>query len=177
VFFGLPLWLGAVRGLDADTVGLLVLPIALMGVVTTPVAAWVVGRHGSRTTLVAGAVVLVGATLLLQVLSVETPVIALVAVALLLGIPGGLTNLGLQSALYEVSPPERTGSSGGLFQTFRYLGAISATSVLGLTLDNDLSTRGIHRVGLVTTVVAIALVALALARGRGAYAQRAPGTS
>jgi MFS family permease len=167
VFFGLPLWLGSVRDFDADTVGLLVLPVAAMAVLMTPLAARLVSRRGSRATLVLGAVVLLLATLLVQIFTDTTPVLVLVAVALLFGVPGGFTNLGLQSALYEASPPDRMGSSSGLFQTFRYLGAIGATSVLGIVLERDLSTRGFHLVGLIMTGVAVGILVLAfLAGGR-----------
>ncbi len=165
VFFGLPLWLGSVRGFDADAVGLLVLPVALMAVLMTPIAARTVRRRGSKATLVLGAAVLLLATLLVQVFTDSTPVVVLVVVALLFGVPGGFTNLGLQSALYESSPPNRMGSSSGLFQTFRYLGAIGATSVLGIVLERDLSTRGFHLVGMVMTGVAVGLLVLALLGG------------
>ncbi len=174
VFFGLPLWLGSVRGFGADTVGLLVLPIAAMGVLMTPVAARTVRLRGSRWTLALGSAVLLLATLLVQVLTDSTPVAVLVGVALLFGIPGGFNNLGLQSALYEASPPDRMGSSGGLFQTFRYLGAISATSVLGLLFEHDLSSRGLHRVGLIMTCVSVVLLGLALLRHTSHRAATAP---
>ena len=174
VFFGLPLWLGSVRGFGADTVGLLVLPIAFMGVLMTPVAARVVRLRGSRASLAFGSAVLLLATLLVQILTDSTPVAVIVGVALLFGIPGGFNNLGLQSALYEASPPERMGSSGGLFQTFRYLGAISATSVLGLVFERDLSSRGLHHVGLIMTGVAVVLLALAVVRHSGGASERRP---
>ncbi|MGH3488417.1 MAG: MFS transporter [Actinopolymorphaceae bacterium] len=178
VFFGLPMWLGSIRGFDADTVGLLVLPIAAMGVLMTPLAARVVEARGSRATLVFGSLVLLLATLLVQVLSDATPIVVIVAVALLFGIPGGFNNLGLQTALYEASPGHRMGSSGGLFQTFRYLGAISATSVLGVVFGHDLSSAGLHRIGWIMTGVAAALVLLALVlRPRPASTPASPPTA
>ncbi|SDS93301.1 MFS transporter [Actinopolymorpha singaporensis] len=167
VFFGLPLWLGSVRGFGSDTVGLLILPLALMGVLMTPVAARVVSLRGSRATLVFGSAVLLAGTLVVQLLHESSPVIVIVVAALLFGIPGGFNNLGLQTALYEASPPERMGSSGGLFQTFRYLGAILSTSVLGIVFERDLSTRGLHHVGWLMTAVAAVLLLLALARHGG----------
>ncbi|GAA2759742.1 MFS transporter [Actinopolymorpha rutila] len=167
VFFGLPLWLGSVRGFGSDTVGLLILPLALMGVLMTPVAARVVSLRGSRATLVFGSAVLLAGTLVVQLLHASSPMIVIVVAALLFGIPGGFNNLGLQTALYEASPPERMGSSGGLFQTFRYLGAILSTSVLGIVFERDLSTRGLHHVGWLMTAVAAVLLLLALARHSG----------
>nr|WP_273378470.1 MFS transporter [Actinopolymorpha pittospori] len=177
VFFGLPVWLESVRGFGADTVGLLVLPLALMGVLMTPVAARVVRLRGSRATLVFGTVVLLIGTLVVQVLHESSPVVVILIAALLFGVPNGFNNLGLQTALYEASSPERMGSSGGLFQTFRYLGAIMSTSVLGIVFERDLSTRGLHHVGLVMTVAAAGLLVLALVRQSGARRRPARGAA
>ena len=162
MFFGLPLWLGSVRALDADLVGLLTLPIACIGILMTPLAAGFVRRRGSRAALVVGSLGLVVATVLIRLLTESTPLAVVALVAMLFGLPGAFNNLGLQSALYESSPVSRMGSSGGLFQTFRYLGAISATSVLGAIFEHDLSTAGLHLIGLVTTGVAVVLLVLAI---------------
>lgn len=165
IFFGMPLWLQSVRGISADSTGLLVLPIALMGVLTTPLAARTVRQQGSRATLVVGSAILLAATLLVQLLDDTTSLAVVAGLALLLGIPNGFNNLGLQTALYEASPPERMGSSGGLFQTCRYLGAILSTSVLGIVFEQDMTTRGLHQVGWIITGLAATLLVLALALG------------
>lgn len=165
VFFGMPLWLQSVRGVSADATGLLVLPIALMGVLTTPLAARTVRLQGSRATLVIGSAILVAATLLVQLLDDVTPLAVVAGLALLLGVPNGFNNLGLQTALYEASPPERMGSSGGLFQTCRYLGAMMSTSVLGVVFEQNLSTQGLHQVGWIITGLAAALLGLAIVVG------------
>ena len=78
------------------------------------------------------------------------------------GVPNGFNNLGLQTALYEAAPGGRTGSAGGLFQTFRYLGAISATATIGVLFDRDLSSSGLHELGLVMSAAAVLVLALAL---------------
>lgn len=175
VFFGLPMWLEHVRGFTPDAVGLLVLPITVMGILVIPIATRGVRKHGSAPVLVTGFGLLLLATAGIQLFGDNTPVVLLALIAVLLGVPNGLNNLSLQTALYEAAPPERAGASAGLFQTFRYLGAISATSVLGVLLERDLSTDGLHRVGYVMTAVAAVLLVLAvflLRRGRPAK----PGT-
>jgi sugar phosphate permease len=113
-------------------------------------------------------VVLLVATLGVQLLDDATPVLLVVAFSLLLGVPNGFNNLGLQTALYEATPEGRTGSSGGLFQTFRYLGAITATATIGVLFDHDLSSHGLHRLGLVMTAGAVLVLVLALLVRRGA---------
>src|SRR5690606_33454763 len=127
-------------------VGLLLLPVTAVSAVVTPLSARLIGRRGPRLALVIGASVLAGSSLLLQLMDDTTP-IALVAVfALLLGVPNGFNNLGLQTSLYQTAPASQTGTASGLFQTFRYLGAILSTTVLGLTFESDLTSRGLHHV-------------------------------
>lgn len=161
-FFALPLWLERVRGYSSDQAGLFILPVAGLGVLTVPLAARLVRTHGSRAALLLGSAVLLVATAAVQLLGGATPALLIVAFGLLLGIPNGFNNLGLQTALYEAAPDGRTGSAGGLFQTFRYLGAISATATIGLLFDNNLSSGGLHGLGLVMSGAAVLVLLLAL---------------
>lgn len=160
--FGLPMWLETVRGFDPGVVGLLVLPLTLSGVLAAPLATRLIRRRGSRAALLLGTAVLLAATFQLQFVGDATPIALLVLVVVLLGIPNGFSNIGLQTALYEASPPDRAGATGGLFQLFRYLGAIGATSVLALVFETNLSSDGLHNVGVVMTVMAVAMLALAV---------------
>jgi MFS family permease len=162
VFFGLPIWLEAVRGLPASSVGPLMLPLTIMSLLVTPVVARAIKRNGARPSLVTGSVLVLVATFGIQFLDVDTPLALLVAITVVLGIPNSVNSLGLQAGLYAATPPDRTGGSGGLFQTFRYLGAILASSLLGILLERDLSTDGLHRAGAVITVAGAVLVILAL---------------
>jgi MFS family permease len=168
IFFGLPIWLEGVRGLGTGLAGLLLLPVTAVSTLATPLCARLIARRGSRLALLLGGIVLVGASLLLQLLDDTTPLGVVVVFALLLGVPNGFNNLGLQTALYESAPPEQTGTASGLFQTFRYLGAISSTAVIGVVFQQNLTSGGLHRVGYVMTVAAVAVLLLALLkRGRG----------
>lgn len=162
IFFGMPIWLEQVRGFDPATVGLLVLPTTLLSVLVTPATARAIRRHGSTGPRLLGLGLLVVAASALQLLGDTTPVVLLLGIAVLLGVPNGVTNLSLQTALYSAAPAGRMGASAGLFQTFRYLGAIAATSVLGVILEQNLSTDGLHDVGLLITGVAVVLFGLSL---------------
>ncbi len=170
-FFALPLWLERVRGYSSDQAGLFILPVAGLGVLTVPVAARLVrAAHGSRAALILGSAVLLVATGAVQLLGDATPAVLIVVFGLLLGVPNGFNNLGLQTALYEAAPGGRTGSAGGLFQTSRYFGAISATATIGVLFDRDLSSGGLHELGLVMTGGAVLVLALALLVRRAARA-------
>jgi MFS family permease len=179
VFYGLPMWLEEVRHYPVEQAGLLMLPVAMLGVLVTPVAARLVSRFGPRLPLVVGSVGLVVGSLLLFTLGDATPAIGILGVSAVLGLPNGLNNMGLQAALYSAAPPEAVGLAGGLFQTARYVGAILSTALLGLVLETHLDSAGLHRIAIVTTVLAALLVPAALSvrrRGRrGAPAGRTPG--
>src|SRR5262249_4077488 len=127
VFFSLPLWLERVRGFDSGMAGLLLLPVAGVGRLATPLAARLIGRFGAGPALITGAGMLPVGSLLLLVFNATTPVSVLLAVGVVLGIPNGFNNLGLQAALYEHAPAQHMGAAGGQFQTFRYVGAILST--------------------------------------------------
>lgn len=162
VFFGMPLWLEGVRGFEPGLVGLLMLPITVVSIVVTPLSTRLIGRRGSRPALMIGGAILLGGSLLLQLMGDTTSLGLFVVFGLLLGIPSAFNNLGLQTALYEAAPPEQTGTASGLFQTFRYLGAIMSTCVLGIVFERDLTSAGLHRVGLVMTAAAVLVLVLAV---------------
>ena len=85
-----------------------------------------------------------------------------------LGVPNGFNILGLQSALYERAPAEHTGAAGGLFQTFRFVGAILATALIGAFLGERASTSGLHHLALASLAVsAVLVVASTAGHGRG----------
>lgn len=158
LFFGLPIWLEEIRGFDARAAGLLILPVTGLGILATPVAAALVERRGPRLSLVVGSAVLVLGCALLLTFGPTTPVLGLVAVAFVLGVPNGFNNMGLQAALYANAPPARTAWAGGQFQTFRYIGAILSATLLGAVFHQKASTEGLHGMAVLLLTVSICLV-------------------
>jgi sugar phosphate permease len=100
--------------------------------------------HSPGPALITGAGMLTVGSLLLLVYNATTPVSVLVAVGVVLGIPNGFNNLGLQAALYEHAPAPHMGAASGQFQTFRYVGAILSTSLLGLAFGTTVTSNGLH---------------------------------
>jgi MFS family permease len=168
VYFSLPLWFEQARGFSADQAGLLLLPVAGLGIVVTPVAAALVSRLGPRPALVIGAIALTVGTLLMTLFDQRTPFLTLVAVGAVLGVPNAFNNLGLQAALYEATRPEHTGAAGGLFQTFRYVGAILSTSLIGLVFGTHVTSSGLHQIALAIAALSVILVIASIAGPRGA---------
>ncbi|WP_213454489.1 MFS transporter [Rhizomonospora bruguierae] len=162
IFFSLPLWLEGVRGLAAERAGLVMLPIAALGVLGTPVAARLVRRRGAGLPLVLGSIGLVAGSAALFVLGDHTPIVGVLAATLVLGLPNAFNNMGLQAALYQTAPPEGAGAAGGLFQTCRYVGAIFSTALLGLMFAGGVTTNGLHVTGAVALGVSGLLVLAAV---------------
>jgi hypothetical protein len=161
IFFGLPMWLERVRHFPPASTGLLLLPIAAFGVVVTPIAARLATRIGAWLPLVIGSAGLVGGSAGLLFAGAATPAAGLLGLTALIGLPNGFNNMGLQALLYRSTPVEQTGVAAGLFQTGRYIGAISSTALLGIVFADGVSTAGLHRVVLVTGIIAVLLVGAA----------------
>src|SRR2546429_1885715 len=157
-FFGLPIWLEEVRGFDPRAAGLLILPVTGLGVIATPIAAALISRRGTRSSSVIGSVVLFARSALLLTFGAGTPVLGLVAVGLVLGVPNGFNNIGLPAALYQAAAPARTSWAAGQFQTFRYVGAILSSTLLGAVFRQRATTDGLHSMALLLVVVSFALV-------------------
>jgi MFS family permease len=166
-FFGLPIWLEQVGGYDARAAGLLVLPLTGIAVVVTPIASRLIARTGPRAPLVIGSAFMLAGTLLLLTLDRGVAIPLFLAVMFVLGVPNAFNNLGLQAALYEVTPRERISWAAGQFQTFRYVGATMAAAVLGSVFRTAATTSGLHGIAIVLSVVAaVLLVASAITRRR-----------
>jgi MFS family permease len=165
IFFGLPLWLEQARRFTPDAAGLLMLPVAGVGVLATPLAARLITRAGPRPALMVGAALLLVGSLLLLLFNAATTVPVLLVVGGVLGVPNGFNNLGLQAALYEAAPPQQMGAVSGLFQTSRYTGAILSTALIGLVMGAGATSARLHTLAIVIAAVsALLVVASILAR-------------
>ena len=159
-FFGLPQWLEEVRDLEPQQAGLMMLPFAGLGIVMTPVAARLIRRRGYRLSLAIGATALTAAFCGLLLVGDTSPLWIVLLITAGLGIPNAFNNLGLQSALYERTPSEHTGAAGGLYQTFRYVGAILATALIGVFLGERATTAGLHELAFAAALIGAVLVAV-----------------
>jgi MFS family permease len=159
-FFALPQWLEEVRDLPPEQTGLMMLPFAGLSILITPLAARLIRRRGYRLSLGIGAMTLTVAFSGLTLIGDSSPLWVVVLLTAALGFPSAFNNLGLQAALYERTPPEHTGAAGGLYQTFRFVGAILATALIGAFLGERATTAGLHEIALAAALVGAVLVAV-----------------
>lgn len=165
-FFSVPMWLEEVRGDNTEAAGLLILPMAGVAVLAMPVASRLIRRAGVRAALITGSAALLVGSLGLQLFGTTVPVWLLLVVVALLGVPNAFNNLGLQTALYKTAPREVMGAASGLFQTFRYIGSILSSSVIGMLFGAAVNTPGLHAISWVMVALSVVLVAVSLGRLR-----------
>ncbi|GAA4616067.1 MFS transporter [Saccharopolyspora hordei] len=162
VFYGFPQWLEESRGLGPVGAGLVVLPVSAVGVVSTLLANRLQRRRGPRAALVVGTAALCAAGLLLTVPGAGSPVLLLLLVSAVLGVPNGFNNMGNQRAMYAVTPAERMGAASGLYRTSQYVGANLAAALLALVIGENATDLGLHRMGLSIAALAAVLLATSL---------------
>ena len=144
-----------------------------MGVLATPLAARLIDRAGPKPALIVGALLLLAGSLLLLLFDAATSMAALLAVGAVLGVPNGFNNLGLQAVLYETAPAQQMGVAGGLFQTFRYTGAILSTALIGLVLGPSATSGRLHTLAVVVGVVSALLLVTSILARRSSRARTA----
>ena len=132
VFFGLPQLLQEVGGYGPGLVGLLMLPLAAMSVVATPWAVRAMGRFGVRRVLVAGVVLLTIVAALMWLLTGSLAIPLVLALTTLMGVPYGAVGIATNQGMFLSVGPQERGVAAGIYQTCRYVGAITATVMIGV---------------------------------------------
>lgn len=160
VFFGLPQYLEEFGGFRADAVGLLMLPLASLNVLLTPLAARFIERRGIRPAFLIGGAWLVAAAALMALLATSvTPLVPLLITAMM-GVPYCLVSIAMSQALYSSAARASAGVATGIFQTSRYIGAILSTTMLGIAFSDGTTPSSWLEVTVVSTALGIVLLVL-----------------
>ena len=170
IFFGVPQWLEEAGGRTPAQAGLIFLPIPLVAMASTALAARLQVKRGPGLTIVIGSAVLSVAGLLLTLPTAGTPVILLLLLLGLIGFPNGFNNMGNLSSMYRAAPADQIGAASGLYRTCQYIGANLAAALLALVLGEQATDEGFHRIGWCVAAIAGAVLAselIGLLRGRG----------
>ena len=150
VFFGLPQLLQEAGSYDPGVVGLLMLPLAGMSVVATPWAVSAMGRFGVRRVLLAGVVLLTLVAALMWLLTGTLAIPFVVVLTALMGIPYGTVSIASNQGMFLSTRPQDRGVAAGIYQTCRYVGAITATVMIGV-----FASGGVHQDSWMRMVVAM----------------------
>ena len=172
IFYGLPQWLEASRGLDPAQAGLLMFPVFGVGALSTLVASRLGSRVSPRVLLLVGSLAMVIAgTLAATVVGTDAPIWLLVLVGALCGLPNGFNNLGNQLILHASVHGEQAGVASGLYRTSQYIGAALAAVLAASALTPGRGDGGIAILGCSIAVLGGCLLlaaVVALVRGRSA---------
>jgi MFS family permease len=119
-------------GYDPGVVGLLMLPMASLSVMSTPWAVRAMGRFGVRRVMIGGVVLLAAAAALMWLLTGSLSIPLVLALTAMIGIPYGVVSIASNQGMYVSTHPQERGVAAGIFQTCRYVGAITATVLIGV---------------------------------------------
>jgi len=162
-YYGVPfvmsLYLQQVRGLSPLVTGAAFLPMMLIGVSLTPFSARAAERLGARALVTGGLVLMAAGAAILATVPAATPVAALAAIMVLVGLAGPSVTPPAIALLLNSVPGHRAGTASGVFNTSRQVGGALAVAVFGALLANQATFLP----GLRTSLLLAGAVALAAA--------------
>jgi EmrB/QacA subfamily drug resistance transporter len=129
--FMMSLYLQGQRQFSAVHTGLIYLPIALGALVFSPLSGRLVGRFGSRPSLVAAGVLLTAAALMLTRLTAVTPVWQLLVVFAVFGVGFAMVNAPITTAAVSGMPRDRAGAASAVASTSRQVGVSIGVALCG----------------------------------------------
>ncbi|MBL1074527.1 MFS transporter [Nocardia sp. 2] len=136
--FDISLYLQGERGFSAVHTGLLYLPMALGMLIFSPLSGRMVGRYGTRPSLlISGSLMALSAAGLTQ-LRPDTPIWLLIVLFVLFGIGFGTVNAPITTAAVSGMPLDRAGAAAAVASTSRQVGVS-----LGVALCGALSGAGL----------------------------------
>jgi MFS transporter, DHA2 family, methylenomycin A resistance protein len=137
-YYGLPfvmsLYLQQERGLSSFGTGLVFVPMMVTGAVLTPFSARLAERLSARRVITAGLGVMASGLAVVGCAPASTPVWALAALMVLVGLAGPLVIPPITAVLLNSVPDHQTGTASGVFNTSRQVGGALAIAVFGALL-------------------------------------------
>ena len=111
-----------------------------MSVIATPWAVSAMGRFGVRRVLLAGVVLLTVVAALMWLLTGTLAIPFVVVLTALMGVPYGTVSIASNQGMFVSTRPQDRGVAAGIYQTCRYVGAITATVMIGV-----FASGGVHQ--------------------------------
>jgi EmrB/QacA subfamily drug resistance transporter len=141
--FVMSLYLQSERGFSAMHTGLIYLPVAVGAVIFSPLSGRMVGRFGSRPSLLIAGTLITAATLLLTRLTVTTAVWQLLAIFAVFGIGFSMVNAPVTNAAVSGMPTDRAGAASAVASTSRQVGVSVGVALCGSVVGSALATTGV----------------------------------
>ena len=140
--FMMSLYLQEERGFSAMHTGLIYLPVAVGALVFSPLSGRLVGRFGARPSLLASGFLITVATLMLTLLTHNTPVWLLLVIFAVFGIGFSIVNAPVTNAAVSGMPTDRAGAASAIASTSRQVGVSLGVALCGSIAGAALATAG-----------------------------------
>jgi EmrB/QacA subfamily drug resistance transporter len=129
--FMMSLYLQGARHYSAFHTGLMYLPISIAALTLSPLSGRLVGRFGSRPSLVAAGIIITAATMMLAGLTVTAPVWAVVAIFAVFGAGFAVANAPITTTAVSGMPTDRAGAASAVASTSRQVGVSIGVALCG----------------------------------------------
>jgi predicted MFS family arabinose efflux permease len=136
------LYLQDIRGMSALAAGLSLLPVGVLIVLLSPLTGRLVGSRGPRLPLVVAGTALASAGALSTFIGPATPLPALLAVYLLIGIAMGTVNAPITNTAVSGMPLSMAGVAASLASTGRQTGTTLGVAIAGTIVGSALPRGG-----------------------------------
>jgi predicted MFS family arabinose efflux permease len=140
--FMMSLYLQGQRGFSAMHTGLIYLPVAVGALIFSPLSGRLVGRFGSRPSLLVAGTLITAAALMLTRLTGSTPVWQLLAIFAVFGIGFSMVNAPITTAAVSGMPTDRAGAASAVASTSRQVGVSLGVALCGSIAGAALATVG-----------------------------------
>jgi predicted MFS family arabinose efflux permease len=141
--FMMSLYLQEERHYSAVHTGLIYLPIAVGALIFSPLSGRLVGRFGSRPSLLVAGMMITAATLMLTQLSATTPVWELLVVFAVFGVGFAVVNAPITTAAVSGMPTDRAGAASAVASTSRQVGVSIGVALCGSVAGAALAKTGV----------------------------------
>ncbi|QKJ88714.1 MFS transporter [Paramixta manurensis] len=154
VLYGFAQWLESAAGFSEEQAGLITMPMSIIAALSS--------LMGTRTKsirtpfLISIGSALAGCICLLF-LHGETAAWVIALAVTFFAAPQGMFSTATQAAVYLQAPAQEMGTAAGLQRTAQYIGAIAATSLLGLVYGQHATDHGLHTLAWVMATLSVLL--------------------
>jgi EmrB/QacA subfamily drug resistance transporter len=138
----MPLYFQTVRGEDAVTTGLLLIPQGLGAAVAMGLSGRVTEQWGAGMTAVVGAVITLAATVPFVMLGADTSFVLIAVAMIFRGFGIGMSIMPAMTAAYGVLTPDQVSHATPQLTTLQRVGGSIGTAVLTVVLQSHLETAG-----------------------------------
>jgi EmrB/QacA subfamily drug resistance transporter len=166
--FMMSLYLQGARHYSAFHTGLMYLPISVAALTLSPLSGRLVGRFGTRPSLVAAGVMITAATMMLARLTVTAPVWAVVAIFAVFGAGFAMANAPITTTAVSGMPTDRAGAASAVASTSRQVGVSIGVALCGslagaaLTASSAQYTADARPLWMMCAVLGVVTITLAI---------------